>query len=137
MKKQSGIKRSHNDIKLFIDFFHDAALRIRKQKPTIIRGKDGRLVERALLFFSRSQLEMLSVWFLVKKTKMSPTIGAMLSDVVLEELSCAIRSASFWKDLDTISEQYFSRSINVLPIRIKNKKTLFSRELDTLRKNLL
>ncbi|HEY4497796.1 hypothetical protein A3J56_03015 [Candidatus Giovannonibacteria bacterium RIFCSPHIGHO2_02_FULL_46_20] len=110
------------DIKQFIDFFHDTALRIRKQKPRIARGKDGKLVKRALTLFSRQQLEMLAVWFLAKKTKLSPTIGAMLSDVVLEELSRKMRSSSFWNDLDTLSERYFPRPINTLPLKTKHRQ---------------
>src|SRR3989338_1687751 len=111
-----------SDIKRFVDFFCDAALRIRKQKPTIIRGKDGKLIKQALEFFSRQQLEMLAVWFLAKKTKLSPSIGAMLSNVVLEELSRKMRSSSFWNDLDTLSERYFPRPINTLPLKTKHRQ---------------
>ncbi|OGF74562.1 hypothetical protein A3J56_01260 [Candidatus Giovannonibacteria bacterium RIFCSPHIGHO2_02_FULL_46_20] len=109
-----------SDIKRFIDFFCDAALRIRKQKPTIIRGKDGKLVKQALEFFSRQQLEMLAVWFLAKKTKLSTSIGAMLSNAVLEELSRKMRAPSFWHDLDILSDRYFPRAFDALP----NKKII-------------
>ncbi len=98
-----------NDIKGFIDFFHEACLRIRKSKALFVRGKDGSLVKAALKKFSRSQLEMLAIWFLVKKEKMSPTIGAMLSSVVLEELARTIEKPSFWKELDEMYEKYFPR----------------------------
>lgn len=129
------MKRS--DIKQFIDFFHDAALRIRKQKPRIIRGKDGKLVKRALALFSRQQLEMLAVWFLAKKIKLSPTIGAMLSDVVLEELARKIRSSAFWNDLDMFMERYFPRQIDILPLKTKHQKAFSFHDLNNLRQHLI
>ena len=101
---------AQRDIKLFIDFFHDTSLRVRKQKAVIVRGKDGKLVSRALTIFSRPQLEMLALWFLAKKIKLSPTIGAMLSRAVLEELQRKIKDAHFWKELDELSERYYHKS---------------------------
>lgn len=95
-----------NDIKMFIDFFHDACKKIRKKKAVFERGKDGRLVKLALKKFSRIQLEMLAVWFLAKKPKLQPKIGAMLSKNMLEELERKIRRPDFWKDLDMIFEKY-------------------------------
>lgn len=97
------------DIKKFIDFFHDAVLKIRKEKAKFIRGKDGNLVKLALKTFSRQQLEMLSLWFLEKKQRVSPTIGAMLSNIMSEELERKIRDPSFWKDLDKIHEKYYKQ----------------------------
>ena len=97
------------DIKKFIDFFHDAVIRIRKEKPKFVRGKDGNLVKNALKSFSRQYLEMLTLWFLEKKQKVSPTIGAMLSSVMLEELKETIKKYSFWKDLDKIHEKYYKQ----------------------------
>lgn len=99
-------KMSKNDIKLFIDFFHDAAIRIRKVRPVFNRGKDGNLVSRALKKFSRTHLEMLAVWFLVKKPKLKPTIGAMLSKAMLEELEKTIKNPGFWKELDEITPSW-------------------------------
>jgi len=96
--------QSQSDIKLFIDFFHDATLRIRKTKPVFVRGKDGKLVKLALSIFSRPQLEMLTLWFLAQKPKMAPSIGAMLSRAVLEELQRKIIDPIFWKELDAIYE---------------------------------
>ena len=96
-----------NDIKKFIDFFHDACVKIRKEKPKFIRGKDGNLVKLALKKFSRQQLEMLAVWFLEKKRKVSPTIGAMLGKEMMKDLNEAISKPNFWKDLDKIHEKYF------------------------------
>jgi len=98
-----------NDIKEFIDFFHDAAQKIRGEKPRFVRGKDGKLVQEALKKFSRQQLEMLAVWFLHKKRKMSLSIGAMLSKAVTEELERTIQNPSFWKELDSIHEKYYSK----------------------------
>lgn len=97
------------DIKKFIDFFHDASVKIRREKPIFIRGKDGNLVRLALKQFSKQQLEMLAVWFLEKKRKLSPAIGAMLSKAVLEELDRKIKSPDFWKDLDKIHEKYYKQ----------------------------
>jgi hypothetical protein len=96
-----------NDIKVFIDFFHDASLKIRKKKPVFTRGKDGNLVRLALKSFSREQLEALALWFLYKKQKMSASIGAMLSKAVLEELKETITKSNFWKELDEIHGKYF------------------------------
>ena len=100
---------SKNDIKLFIDFFHDAAVRIRKVKPVFNRGKDGNLVKNALTKFSRTHLEMLAVWFLAKKTKLQPKIGAMLSKSMTEELERTIQKPTFWKELDEIHEKYYPK----------------------------
>ncbi|MBI2023736.1 hypothetical protein HYT01_04225 [Candidatus Giovannonibacteria bacterium] len=97
-----------NDIKEFIDFFHDAVQKIRKEKAVFIRGKDGMLVKTALKIFSREQLESLALWFLYKKSKMSPTVGAMLSKAVLEELKETIKKPDYWKILDEIQGKYYS-----------------------------
>jgi len=96
-----------SDIKKFIDFFYDASIRIRHEKSVIYRGKDGKLVKSALIVFSRPQLEMLALWFLAKKPKLAPAVGTMLSKIVLSELQDRIRSARFWKDLDSIYERYY------------------------------
>ena len=95
MKKEKVKKLPKKDIKLFIDFFYDASIRIRGLRPVITRGKDGALIARALQKLTRSQLEMLCLWFLSKKKKLSPTIGAMLSLVVLDELVCAMKRPMF------------------------------------------
>jgi hypothetical protein len=100
---------AQTDIKLFIDFFHDATKRIRNEKALFVRGKDGNLVKLALNVFSRPQLEMLALWFLAHKTKMQATIGAMLSRAVMEELEKQIARPSFWKDVDAIYDRYFER----------------------------
>lgn len=106
-----------NDIKKFIDFFHDACLRIRKEKPKFIRGKDGNLVSSALKIFSRQQLEMLAFWFLEKKRKLSPSLGAMLGKSMLEELERVIKKPNFWKDLDKIHEKYYNKKYYDSPER--------------------
>lgn len=100
----------NSDIKKFIDFFHDASIKIRKEKPEFVRGKDGNLVKSALEIFSRQQLEMLACWFLEKKLKVSPTIGAMLSHTMTEELERKIKDHNFWKDLDKIHEKYYKQN---------------------------
>ncbi len=100
---------TQTDIKLFIDFFHDATKRIRNEKAIFVRGKDGNLVKLALNVFSRPQLEMLALWFLAHKIKMQATIGAMLSCAVMEELEKQIARPSFWKDVDAIYDRYFER----------------------------
>ncbi len=102
-----------NDIKQFIDFFHDASIKIRKEKPIFTRGKDGNLVKLALRQFSKQQLEMLAVWFLEKKRKLSPAIGTMLSKAVLEELDKKIKDPAFWKDLDKIHEKYYKQNYDI------------------------
>ena len=96
-----------SDIKKFIDFFHDASIKIRREKPIIQRGRDGMLVKKALNFFSRQHLEMLAVWFLGRKPKIQPKISAMLSKKIMEELEMKIKSPDFWKDLDDLTEKYY------------------------------
>ncbi len=103
------MKTPKNDIKVFIDFFNEACLKIRKERPIFARGKDGNLVKLALKKFSRQHLEMLAVWFLAKKLKLQPKIGAMLSKKMLEELERKIKSPSLWKELDEIFEKYYPR----------------------------
>jgi len=113
-----------NSIKTFIDFFHDASLKIRKEKPLFIRGKDGNLVKLALNRLSENQLEMLAVWFLAKKPKLAATIGAMLSRAVLEELTRKIKDPYFWKELDEIYEKNFPRQTALE--NIKEDKRIFN-----------
>lgn len=98
-----------NDIKAFIDFFYDACLKIRKEKPFFERGKDGKLVKNALKKFSRTQLEMLAVWFFGQKPKLAPKIGTMFSKKVMEELERKMKKPDFWKELDSIFEKYYPR----------------------------
>ena len=104
-------KPAKNEIKAFIDFFHDACQKIRNEKAVFERGKDGKLVKLALKKFSRVQLEMLAAWFLAKKPKLQPKIGAMLSKNMLEELERKIRQVNFWKDMDTIFQKHYPRQI--------------------------
>ena len=104
---------AQTDIKVFIDFFHTATTRVRHEKAVFVRGKDGNLVKLALNIFSRPQLEMLAIWFLAKKEKMQPTIGAMLSKAVIEELEKQLARPSFWKEVDAVYEKYFERQVAV------------------------
>ena len=113
-----------NDIKFFIDFFNDASIKIRKEKPQFIRGKDGNLVRLALKKLSESQLEMMVVWFLAKKPKLKPAIGTMLSNKVLDELIRKMKEPNFWKELDEIYEQNFPRQTSLDDI--KEDKRAFS-----------
>ena len=98
-----------NDIKEFIDFFHEASKKIRSVAPKIVRGRDGKLTEQALKKFSRTQLEMMAVWFLAKKPKLAPSVGTMLSKVLMEELELKLKNHAFWRELDEIYERYFPR----------------------------
>jgi len=98
-----------SDIKEFIDFFYEASRKIRKADAKIVRGRDGRLTELALNKFSRTQLEMMAVWFLAKKPKLNPAIGTMLSKALMEELELKLKHHSFWKELDEVYERYFPR----------------------------
>ena len=117
------MQKSRNDIKLVIDFFHDASVKIRKEAPKFERGKDGRLVKNALKKFSRTQLEMLTVWFLAKKPKLQSKIGMMFSAKLLEELEKKIKSPSFWKELDEIFEEHYPRQISLLGLKNNNDTT--------------
>ncbi|OGF61297.1 hypothetical protein A2662_03695 [Candidatus Giovannonibacteria bacterium RIFCSPHIGHO2_01_FULL_45_33] len=108
-----------SDIKEFIDFFHDASTKTRGVSAIIVRGRDGRLVQRALKIFSRTQLEMMAVWFLANKTKLKPAIGTMLSKKLMEELELKLKHHSFWKELDEIYEKYYPRQMYLSELGIK------------------
>lgn len=49
------------------------------------RGKDGRLISRAVHHLSFFQIEMLFVWFAREKKHMKPTIGSVLCRTVIDE----------------------------------------------------
>jgi hypothetical protein len=100
-----------NDIKEFIDFFHEASLKVRGVGAKIVRGRDGLLAKKALTKFSRQQLEMMAVWYLAKKPKLSPAIGTMLSKSLMEELERKFKDHAFWKELDEIYDRYYPRQM--------------------------
>ncbi len=58
--------------------------RIRREKPTFERGKDGNLIKRALKHLTPFQLEMLFIWHLQENKKMQATIGAALCKEVID-----------------------------------------------------
>ena len=97
------------DIKIFIDFFHNAAQKVRGEKPKFVHGKDGKLVKLALTRISEQQLEQLALWFLEKKRALTTTIGAMLSGSVLQTLQDDMKSPNFWKELDAIYDSHYPR----------------------------
>ena len=99
------------DVKIFIDFFNNAAIKIREQKPHFIHGKDGKMVKLALGKMTREQLEQLAIWFLEEKRGLGPTIGAMLSRSVLETLRADMNRPGFWAELDAIYNKYFPLSL--------------------------
>lgn len=99
----------NKNIKIFIDFFHEAAQKVRKEKPKFTHGKDGKLVKLALARISEQQLEQLALWFLERKRTLSTTIGAMLSRTVLEALEQDMKRPGFWTELASISDTYFPR----------------------------
>ncbi len=101
------------DIKRFIDFFYEACQKIRKEKAVITRGKDGNLAKLALKHLSLSQLEQLTLWFLMKKTGLKPTIGAMLSKNVLETLKKDMDRPDFWKEINGIYDRYFEPATDI------------------------
>lgn len=107
-KKKAVVKKKGNpDIKKFIDFFFEAAQKIKKTKPLITHGKDGVLTKLALNKLSLSQLEQLALWFLTKKQGLSLTIGAMLSKRVLDGLKQDMERLDFFKEIDAIYAGYF------------------------------
>lgn len=108
--KDEKKNKTNPDIKIFIDFFHEAAVKIKKQRPVFIHGKDGRLVKLALRKLTREQLEQLAVWFLEKKQTLSLTLGAMLSTNVLKTLQEDMKKSSFWAELNQIYDKYFPRA---------------------------
>lgn len=114
------------DIKKFIDFFHDAALKVRQIKPKFVHGKDGRLVKLALEKLSLRQLEQLTLWFLEKKKTLATTIGAMLGKSVLDTLQDDMRKPGFWKELDKIYEKYFLAGAQVATKKLAEKLQPFT-----------
>jgi len=109
-RRPDSNKKTNPEIKQFIDFFVDAAKRIRNEKPLIVQGKDGRLVKLALRKLSESQLEQLSLWFLEKKKGLATSIGAMLSRAVLENIRQDMNQEGFWGEVSIIYDQYYPRS---------------------------
>ncbi len=97
------------DIFRFVDFFVRTGEKIIGKKPTVVRGKDGRLVALALKKLPVAKLETLAVWFLARKKNLRPLIGTMLSRVVLEELERAMNKSSFWKEIDALMDTYYPR----------------------------
>lgn len=119
-KKKAKIpsKKTNPDIKKFIDFFWDAAQKIRGEKPVITHGKDGNLTKLALQKLTLTQLEQLAVWFLETKRDLSLTIGAMLSRRVFEDLKRDIERPNFFKEIDAIYSRYYSS--NNLAAKLKD-----------------
>ncbi len=97
------------DIKRFIDFFCEACKRIRKEKPVIVKGKDGRLTKLALKKVSESQLEQLATWHLEKNRHMQATIGAMLAKKSLEILRNDMNRNDFWKEINASYDRHWPR----------------------------
>ncbi|PJE64092.1 MAG: hypothetical protein COU90_04450 [Candidatus Ryanbacteria bacterium CG10_big_fil_rev_8_21_14_0_10_43_42] len=109
-KKVSSVQKKTNpDIYRFIDFFVKTGEKILGKKPNVVRGKDGMLVSYALRTFPVGKLETLAVWFLVKKKKLRPLIGTMLSHTVLDELMRDMNHPGFWKEIDSLMDQYYPR----------------------------
>lgn len=108
--RKYAVKTANPDIFRFIDFFVKTGENIRGKKLEVTRGKDGRLVALALKKLPVQKLEMLAVWFLAKKQKLQPKISTMLSGTVLEELQQKMNTSTFWKDVDTLVEQYHPQS---------------------------
>lgn len=97
------------DIKRFIDFFCEACKRIRKEKPMITKGKDGRLAKLALRAVSESQLEQLAIWHLEKNRHMQATIGSMLAKKSLEILRSDMNRNDFWKEINSSYDRHWPR----------------------------
>jgi len=107
-KKQT--KSTNPDIYRFIDFFVKTGEKILGKKPSVVRGKDGKLVSYALRRISVGKLETLAVWFLARKKKLQPCIGTMLSTRVLEELTREMNKSAFWKEIDQLMDVYYPRT---------------------------
>lgn len=107
---QKAIKSTNPDIFRFIDFFVQTGEKILGKKPTIVRGKDGKLVSYGLRHIPVGKLETLAVWFLARKQKLQPLIGTMLSRRVLEELEREMNKSSFWKEIDALMDRYYPRT---------------------------
>ena len=107
------VKKTNPDIYRFIDFFVKSGERIRGTKPTITRGKDGKLVSYALKKLPESKLEMLALWFFCCKPTLQPTIGAMLSNAVLSELMDEMNRPTFWKAVSELTDRYYPRTTHV------------------------
>lgn len=108
-KVKKSLKKTNHDIFRFIDFFVKTGEKVLGAKPTVIRGKDGRLVSSALKKLPVAKLETLAVWFLARKRNLRPLIATMLSNVVLEELLREMNTSSFWKETNELMDQYYPR----------------------------
>ncbi|GEM_PF-4290782 len=106
---KKATKTRNSDIFRFIDFFVKTGEKIYSTKPTVVRGKDGRLISLALRRLPIEKIETLAVWFLARKKNLRPLIGTMLSKKVLEELEREMNKSSFWKDMDKLMDDYYPR----------------------------
>ncbi|OGZ43922.1 MAG: hypothetical protein A3J55_00625 [Candidatus Ryanbacteria bacterium RIFCSPHIGHO2_02_FULL_45_17b] len=112
-RTKAAPRATNPDIFRFIDFFVRTGEKMIGKKPTIIRGKDGKLVSYALRRLPVGKLETLTVWFLARKKNLQPLIGTMLSTRVLDELTREMDKSSFWKEIDTLMDQYYPRKETV------------------------
>jgi len=138
-KKEIIVKKKGNpDIKKFIDFFFEAAQKIKKTKPVITHGKDGVLTKLALNKLSLSQMEQLALWFFTKKQGLSLTIGAMLSRKVLDGLKYDMERPDFFKEIDAIYSEYFkSASDNGFAAKLEEKFRPFnSRQITEMQEQI-
>jgi hypothetical protein len=65
------------------------------------RGKDGRLISRAVRHLSFFQIEMLFVWFAREKKHMEPAVGSVLCRTVINEfIEISHRREGFYGELE-------------------------------------
>ncbi len=86
-------------LRMFGKYMH--AFRGNDFKIEYERGKDGRLISRAIRHLSLFQIEMLFVWFAKEKTRLKPAVGMALCKKVLSEfIEASHRREGFYGQLE-------------------------------------
>jgi hypothetical protein len=75
------------------------------------RGKDGRLMSRAVRHLSFFQIEMLFVWFAREKKHMKPAIGSVLCRTIIDEfIDASHHREGFYSELESAALRVSGRN---------------------------
>ena len=75
------------------------------------RGKDGRLMSRAVRHLSFFQIEMLFVWFAREKKHMKPAVGSVLCRTIIDEfIDASHRREGFYSELESAALRVSGRN---------------------------
>ena len=96
------------------------------------RGKDGRLISRAVRHLSFFQIEMLFVWFAKEKTHIKPAVGmALCKKVISEFIEASHRYEGFYGQLEAEALRVSGRQRS----EVRGQSDSMFNALNTLRKS--